>query len=613
MRNGYAGSLLYIDLTRDKILKETLEEHMMKAFIGGKGFVAKLLHELLQPNLNPFSSENLLIFAAGPLNGTIPPYGNKNIVAAKSPLTGLYMDSYFSGGFGAELKFAGYDALIIKGKATKPVCIFIDDSEVKILDASHIWGKTTYETYNIVKKDIGDASVKVACIGPAGENLINFACIDADVHRQAGRCGGGAVMGSKNLKAIAIRGSGEIEVANIEKLINLAREFSEILKKTPDTNSYSTFGTAVAVPFANIEALWPCRNWQDQIYDEAADEYSGERQKEKVWVKSRSGYGCTMLCEKVAIITSGPYVGKIVHGSEYETVAMLGANCGYSDLNALLQANLLCDLLGLDTISTGAVASFAMECYEKGLLTSEDLGGLELTFGNFSALHKLIEMIAYRRGIGNILAEGVKKAAQKIGKGAERYAIEIKGLETPAWGVRGAPAMALQYVTVDRGGCHQRGWPILYEVAGKDPEGRKIDRLSIEGKAVCCKWEQDYTSALGVLVQCDLTRYGIDPRYFYEALSFATGYEIDFNIFMKVGERIWNLIRLINLREGLTRESEEQLPIRFHEEPVSSGPAKGHRMNINELKKMLTEYYNLRGWDEKGKPTKEKLYDLGLE
>lgn len=613
MRNSYAGSLLYVDLTRDKIFKETLIEHITKAFIGGKGFVAKLLYDLLQPNLNPFSPENLLIFAAGPLNGTIPPYGNKNIVGTKSPLTGLYMDSYFSGGFGAELKFAGYDALIIKGKATKPVYIFIEDSEVKILDASHIWGKTTYETYDIVKKDIGDASIKVICIGPAGENLVNFACIDADVHRQAGRCGGGAIMGSKNLKAIAVRGSGEIEVINIEKLINLAREFSEVLKKTPDTNSYSTFGTAAAVPFANIEALWPFRNWQNQIYDEAVDEYSGERQKEKVWVKSRSGYGCTMLCEKVAIITSGPYVGKVVHGSEYETVAMLGANCGYSDLNALLQANLLCDLLGLDTISTGAVSSFAMECYENGLLTSEDLGGLDLKFGNFNALHKLIEMIAYRRGIGNILAEGVKRAAQKIGKGAERYAIEIKGLETPAWGVRGAPAMALQYVTVDRGGCHQRGWPIIYEVAGKDPEGRNIERLSIQGKAACCKWEQDYTSALGSLVQCDLTRYGIDPRYFYEALSFATGYEMNFNTFMKVGERTWNLIRLINLREGLTRDSEEQLPIRFHEEPVNSGPAKGHCMNRNELKKMLTEYYDLRGWDEKGKPTREKLSDLELE
>lgn len=612
MQGGYAGSILYIDLTTGKVLKEKLEGNLAKAFVGGKGFIAKLLYDLLEPGLDPLSPENLLVFATGPLNGTIPPYGNKNVVGAKSPLTGLYMDSYFSGGFGAELKFAGYDALVIRGKATKPTYIFIDDSEIKLLDASHIWGKTTHETYNIIRRDVGDPTVKIVCIGPAGENLVRFACIDADVHRQAGRCGGGAVMGSKNLKAIAVRGSGEIEVADLDKLIKLAKEFSEVLKKTPDTNSYSIFGTAAAVPFANEEALWPYRNWQDQVCDKAVDEYSGETQKERVWIKDRSGYGCTMLCEKVAIITKGPYRGSVVHGAEYETVAMLGTNCGYSDLNSLLQANLLCDSLGLDTISTGSVISFAMECYENGILSKEDFGGLDPKFGNFNALQELIHMIAYRRGIGDVLAEGVRRASQKIGKGSERYAVEIKGLEVPAWGVRGAPAMALQYVTTDRGGCHQRGWPILYEVTGKDPEGREIERLSTEGKAACCKWDQDYTSAMGTLVQCDLTRFGVDPRYFYEALSFATGYEMGFKDFMMVGERIWNLIRLINLREGLTKKDEERMPARFCEEPLPSGPARGHYISKSDLEKMLAEYYRLRGWDAEGKPSQRKLAELGL-
>lgn len=610
---GYAGFLLFIDLTTNKVEKHELGENIRNMFIGGKGFVAKLLYDLLPPNTDPFSPENPLIFAAGPLNGTIPPFGNKNIVGGKSPLTGLYMDSYFSGGFGAELKFAGYDALVIKGRSQKPVYIIIDDNETKILDATHVWGKTTYETYNILKKDYGDPTVKVVCIGPAGENMVRFACIDADIHRQAGRCGGGAIMGSKNLKAIVVRGSGEIEVAQVDKLIDLAKEFSEVLRKTPDTSGYSEYGTSIAVSYANLEGLWPYKNWQDQVYDEAVNEYSGEEQKKRVWIKDRSGYGCTMLCEKVAVITEGPYAGKFVHGAEYETVAMLGANCGFSNLNALLQANLLCDLFGIDTISMGAVASFAMECYERGILTREDLGGLDLKFGNYDALNKLIEMVAYRKGIGNILAEGVRIASQKIGKGAERYAIEIKGLEMPAWGVRGAPAMALQYVTVDRGGCHQRGWPIIYETTGTGPEGQKIERLSVEGKAACCKWDQDYTSAMGTLIQCDLTRFGVDPSYFTRALSYAIGYEVTFKDFMVIGERIWNLIRLINLREGLTGEMEEKIPARFMEEPLPSGPAKGHYISKEELRKMLNEYYRIRGWDDKGKPRKEKLLELGLE
>lgn len=613
MAYGYAGSILHINLTTSKVEKQVLKEDMRKMFIGGKGFVSRLLYDLLPSKVDPLSPENLLIFATGPLNGTIPPFGNKNIVGGKSPLTGLYMDSYFSGGFGAELKFAGYDALIIRGRAEKPVYIFINDDEVKILDATHLWGKTTYETYSILKRDCGDPTVKVACIGPAGENMVRFACIDADVHRQAGRCGGGAIMGSKNLKAVVVRGSGEIEIANVDKLINLAREFSEVLKKTPDTSGYSEYGTPLAVSYANTEAFWPYKNWQDQVYDEGASEYSGEEQKRRVWIKDRSGYGCTMFCEKVAVIVRGPYAGKVVHGAEYETVAMLGANCGFSNLNALLQANLLCDLFGIDTISMGAVASFAMECYERGILTREDLDGLDLKFGNHEALNKLIEMVAYRRGIGNILAEGVKIASQKIGKGAERYAIEIKGLEMPAWGVRGAPSMALQYVTVDRGGCHQRGWPIVYETAGIGPEGQKLERLSAEGKAACCKWDQDYTSAMGTLIQCDLTRFGVDPNYFTRALSYAIGYEITFKDFMIIGERIWNLIRLINLREGLTREMEEKIPARFMEEPLPSGPAKGHFISKDDLKKMLNEYYRIRGWDEEGRPTREKLLELKLE
>jgi aldehyde:ferredoxin oxidoreductase len=608
---GYAGKILYIDLTKRKVSIKPLNSELAKMFIGGKGFIAKLLYDLLPPKIDPFSPENALVFATGPLNGTIWP-GTKNIVGAKSPLTGIYMDSYFSGRFGAELKYAGYDALVITGRSDKPVYLWIDDGSVEFRDATHIWGKSTYETYDIVKEEVGDVTAQVVCIGPAGENLVRFATIDADVHRQAARCGGGAVMGSKKLKAIAVRGSGDIEVAKLDEFLRLAEEFTDILKKTPDTRMYSELGTPSCVPFANSEALWPYRNWQDQVFNDAVNEYKGETQKERLWVKHRSGFACCMQCEKVAILRKGPRVGEVVHGIEYETLAMIGVNCGFADLDALAYANFLCDYYGLDTISTGTVAAFAMELYERGILTKEDTGGLKLEFGNYEALHKLIELIAFRKGIGNILAEGVKRAAERIGKGAEKYAIHVKGLELPAWAARGAPGMGLQYATVDRGGCHQRGWPIMYEVGGLALyDGTIVERLSIKGKAKAVKWEQDLTTAMGTLVLCDFTRFGTNPKYFSMALSLATGWNIDFNEFMKIGERVWNLIRMFNVREGISRK-DDTLPRRFIEEPVPSGPAKGHKITPEEFNEMLSEYYKLRGWDEEGRPTKEKLAKLGL-
>jgi len=610
MANGYAGKILYIDLTKSKVNSKSIDTGVAKKFIGGKGLAAKLLYDLLQPKIDPFSPDNILVFATGPVNGTIWP-GNKNIVATKSPLTHIYMDSYFSGGFGPELKYAGYDALVIKGKADKPIYLSIDDANVEFRDASHIWGKTTYETYKIVKEELRDDTVKIVCIGPAGENKVRFACIDADIHRQAGRCGGGAVMGSKNLKAIAVRGSGEVEVAKFDELLNLAREFTKTLKETPDTKGYSELGTPACLPLADDEALWPYKNWQDQVFKNASNQYRGETQRDRIWIKHRSGFGCPMFCEKVAVIKKGSHVGEILHGIEYETSGLLGASCGYADLDALAYANLLCDYYGLDTISTGAVIAFAMECNERGILTKKDVNGLELKFGNYEVVHKLIELIAFRRGFGNLLAEGVKRVAERIGKSSEKYAIHVKGLETPAWGVRGAPGMALQYATVDRGGCHQRGWPITYEFGVALPDGSTVERLSLEGKAKCSKWEQDYTSALGTLIQCDLTRYSIDPKYFYTALSLVTGWNIDYNEFVKIGERIWNLIRMINVREGITRK-DDTIPKRFMEEPLPSGPAKGHRVTSEDLNRMLDDYYQLRGWDTEGKPTKAKLLELGL-
>jgi aldehyde:ferredoxin oxidoreductase len=604
MLKGYAGKILRVNLSEQKTTRETLNTEMARKFIGGKGLFGKYLFDEVKAKTDPLSPENVLMIATGPLTGTLAP-SNRAVVITKSPLTNTFLDSYFGGVFGQELKFAGYDGLIIEGKAEKKVYLWVDDDNAEILDAKHLNGMETGRTSMRIKDDLGDSTIKVGCIGPAGEKLVRFACIDFDIHRQAGRGGAGAVMGSKNLKAVAIRGTGNIEVADLVALKEAAKEAHLALKENP----YTALGTAGSVGFANDQGYFPYKNFQDQTYRDA-DRLAGEAQSKRIWTRRRSCYSCPIRCTFVSVLKRGIHSGMVVDAIEYENAGMLGANCDISDTEDVAFSNYLCDELGLDAISAGNAVGFVMECFQKKLLTKNDVG-FEVKFGDSKAQIELIKRIAERVGFGDILAEGVMRAARRIGHNTEDFAIHIRGLEMPAWAPRGSPGMGLALATADRGGCHQRSWPIAFELGAPTPYGDRLDRLALKGKPEIVKWEQDFLSTLYSLVECEFSRSKLNMEHYCKLLSATTGWEIAPAEFMRVGERIWNLTRLFNVREGF-RRSDDSLPARFMNEPLPSGPAKGHRISLQDLNKMLNAYYSLRGWNELGIPSTDRLLQLGL-
>jgi len=614
MVNSYAGKILRINLSKEEgTSKEELNINFAKRFLGGKGFGAKLLYEILRPNVDPFGPDNPLIYCTGPLTATMAPC-NRFCIVTKSPLTGAFSDSYAGGHFGQELKYAGYDVVIISGKAKKPVYIWIGDEDIDIKPADHLWGLDTYEVYKVLKKEIGDETAKISCIGPAGERKVRFALVDCEYHRQAGRCGTGAVMGSKNLKAIVTRGTNDISVAHPKAFEEAVQTAYEEVAECEESASrwIKKGGTPAFIAFANEQALFPVRNFQDG-YSQKAEYLDDVNQRKSFWLREYSCFACPVHCTKVGMIRKGPFAGTVCDIIEYETTGLLGASCEIYDVEPLAYANWQCDRLGLDTISTGNVISFAMECYERGIITKEDTGGIELTFGNWKAQIELIEKIAHREGIGDILAEGVMRAAKLIGKGAENLAVHVKGMEAPAWGPRGAPGEGLALATADRGADHQKAWPIAFEVQGSIwPGGHPVDRLTTEGKAEAVKWEQDHLAALYSLVICEIFSHtGIKNNTYAKLASAATGWDIDYGKLLEYGERTWNVIKLYNWREGFRRK-DDNLPLRF-KEPLPSGPAKGHKFIDEDLNKMLDEYYALRGWDKEGKPSRNKLLELGLE
>jgi aldehyde:ferredoxin oxidoreductase len=605
MPNGFAGKFLLINLSEEKIRKEPLDLGIARKLIGGKGLFGKILFDRLKPKIDPLKSENILIIGTGPLTGTLAP-SNRSVVITKSPLTNTFLDSYFGGVFGQELKFAGYDGIVVEGKAEKLSYIWVDDDYVELRDARHLQNLETGITSVRIKNELGDNTIKVGCIGPAGERLVRFACIDFDIHRQAGRGGAGAVMGSKNLKAIAVRGTKNIEVANPEALKETAKKANKALKENPLTE----LGTAGTVSWSNEQGFFPARNFQDQAFKHAL-KLSGEMQRVRLWIKRRACFACPVRCTSISMLRKGIFSGIIVDGIEYETCGLLGGNCEIGDPEDVAYANYLCDELGLDTISTGNIIGFVMELFQKKLL-SKEVVGLEVKFGDSNTQIELIKMIATREGFGDILADGVMRAAQQVGRDTEEFAIHIKGLETPAWPPRGSPGMGLALATADRGGCHQRAWPIGYELGSPTPYGETLARLALEGKSKIVKWEQDFLSTLYSLVECEFSRSALNINHFCELLNAVTGWDINAGEFMQIGERIWNLTRIFNVREGFTR-AQDTLPERFMKEPLPSGLAKGHIITTQDLNKLLDEYYHLRGWNEYGIPTLEKLKTLELD
>ena len=602
MLGGYVGKTLRVDLSRKKISSEDLNTQWARMFIGGKGLGAKYLFEELKPNTDPLSPENVMIIMTGPLTGTTAPCASRYAMFTKSPLTGAFLDSYIGGYLGAELKFAGFDAVIIKGKAEKPVYLWITDGKAEFRDAKDLWGLDIHETEKRIKEDLEDKEVKVAAIGPAGENLVKMACITVDLYRHAGRGGAGAVMGSKKLKAVAVRGHQGVSVPKIEDFIALSQEITKNDVLTADNEWAKIDGTPGFLRMVQEAGILPTRNFQMGVF-EHVNKIDEVALKEKILVRRRACYGCPLGCGNLTQVKHGPFAGTVVEGPEYETLAMAGANCYISDLEGIAKYNLLCDQLGLDTISTGDAIAFAMECYERGIITMKDTNGLELTFGNVEAYIEMPRLIAYRKSIGNILAEGVRRAAEKIGKGSERFAVQVKGLEYPGYDPRGSIGMALAYAVSDRGACHLRAWPANSEAFGH------LDPFATEGKAQLVIDDQNLYSVKWSLVVCDF--YAIGYSNIARLCSAATGWDLEEKDVKIIGERVWNLTRLFNVREGLSRKN-DTLPERISKDQLKRGRAEGHVVSIADFNIMLDEYYKLRGWDEEGRPKEAKLKELGL-
>ena len=505
---AYTNKFLVIDLSCESIDIIPVPEELKQAYIGGKGFGAKFLFENVLPGTDPLGPDNYLMFMTGPLTGTLAP-AMRGCVVTKSPLTGIFLDSYFGGSFSPEIKYAGYDGILIKGTASKPSYIWIDDDRVEIRDAKGIWGTDALVSNRMIKAQLGDESIKIAGIGQAGENLVSYALISCEFNRQAGRGGAGAVMGSKNLKAIAIRGTHPVSVHDPKGFKQACEEALQELDQSPDIAVLREAGTAGFVEYANETGLLPHKNYQNGTFSKAAN-LGDKGQSRHLWLGSNACMGCPIYCSKIGAVRTGRYKGIVTDIVEYESAGLMGSNLDISDVRAVAHLVKLCDCYGMDSMSTGTVIGFAMEACEKGMIDAP--AGIEIKFGSVEAAEYLIHAIAKRQeGLGDLLSQGVKSAAQHIGKNASDIAVHTKGLETPAWGPRGVSGMGLAYMTTDRGGCHQRGFPASYELEGQW-EDQVLDPLSVEGKATMVIALQNYSAGTDTLVKCDFGTSGIDRK-----------------------------------------------------------------------------------------------------
>ena len=601
--SGYAGKILEIDLTQGKVKQTSLDPDLALKYIGGKGFGARWLYDRMPPQSDPFGPENILIFATGPLTGTLVPGSGRCIVSCKSPATGYWLDANCGGFFGPEMKMAGFDAVILRGTASQPVMIIMDGENINIRDARELWGKDTFTTHQWIKSHFGE-EFRVACIGEAGEKRVRFANIISEA-RAFGRGGAGAVMGSKNLKAIAIRGHSPITIANPERFMRICREaFNEIAIHPDSGGGRQKYGTNTILSCMNEAGVHPVRNFQKGVFQGRS--IVNEEEIQEFYVRNKACYGCPIYCSKISKVKEGKYKGAFVEGPEYENVWSFGAQCENTDIPAIIHAEYLCDLYGLDAISTGNVIGFLMECMEKEVLEEPDIG-FPLRFGDDEGIIRMIHLIGQRQGSAFLWGEGVKRIAEEIGEDSESFAIHVKGLEMPAYDPRGSTGIALAYATSDRGACHLRSWPIGAELLSAE---ERIDPFSMEFKAEFVKSQQDLFTIINSSVTCLFTIFSLSLRHIVQFLHTVTGIE-SFSSpeeVLRIGERTNNLVRLFNLREGLTMK-EDSLPNRFLTEPLKEGPCRGR---VVDLETMLKEYYFVRGWDEEGRPKLETLKKLGL-
>ncbi len=604
MADGYTGKVLRVNLTEEKTSVEPLNREWAKEYIGGKGLGARYLFEELKPGTDPLSPENVLSIWTGPLVGTMVPLTSRYAVITKSPLTGTFLDTYAGGYFGPEMKYAGFDAVIVNGKAPKPVYLYLNDGNAEIRDAKNVWGKDMFKTEELLREEVGQKAARIAGIGQAGEKLSRIAGVTSDITRNAGRGGAGAVFGSKNLKAVVAKGSLGVEVPDIDGFVKMAKQM--LLKdvvENPDHAGLVTDGTPIIVDMSQDAAILPTNNWHSGQFDG----YKGidsDALKTRVFVRKKACFGCGIACGSWAKVRDGPFKGASTEGPEYETLGLAGSNCGVQNIEAIVKFAEECDRLGLDTISAGAAVGFAMDLYEQGIITKEDTGGLELKFGNEEAYAKMPEMIAERKSkIGDLLAEGSLIAARKIGKDTEKLVIHAKGCEYPAYDPRGSIGMALAYATSDRGADHNRAWPVASDAYGDG------DPWSTEGKAAICHEEQILKSFKWSMIFCDF--YGVSNENMAMYYTAVTGQPATEDWLTAVGTRVWNLVRAFNVREGFSRK-DDTMPDRMESEPLPSGKTAGKAVPPGAFDKMLMEYYQLWGWDEDGRPTKKTLEDCGL-
>ena len=593
------GKVLRVNLTTGAVSKEELSAEDSKAFIGGRGLGGKMLMDEIPAGIDALSAENKLFFMTGPLTGTAAPTGGRYMVVTKSPLNNVIASSNSGGFWGAELKFAGYDVLAIEGKAKEPVYISIKDDVVEVKPAGHVWGKNTNETTDLLLEEFGDPKARVANISTAGENLSRIACIMNDRWRAAGRSGVGAVMGSKNLKAIVVRGTGKVEVAEPEKFKATVKEAMGKIKANGVTGEgLPAYGTAVLVNIINEAGIFPTNNFQYGVFDKA-EEISGEAIAEKYLKKKDPCFRCPIACGRYCEVDG---VGG--GGPEYETIWAFGGDCGVSDLKAVIKANNVCNEIGVDTISAGATIAAAMELYQRGFIKDADLaGGPALNWGSAEAVLEWVARMADKDGFGAQLATGSARLTEAYG--APELSMAVKKLELPAYDPRGIMGHGLQYATSNRGGCHVRGYMISPEILGL-PEA--LDRFSLDGKAEWVKIFQDLTAAIDSSGLCLFTSFALGAQDYADLLTYATGNEYTAEGVLEAGDRAYNVERLFNLVEGYSA-ADDTLPKRFLEDPMPEGPTKG---KVHPLDQLLPKYYEIRGWGTDGVPTDDKKKALGL-
>jgi aldehyde:ferredoxin oxidoreductase len=620
MPNGYNGKILRVDLDRESINVEELHENLYCRYLGGGTLALHYLLNELKPKSDPLGPENILVFAGSVISGTPATGLSRFSVAAKSPLTGGFGEAEAGGWWIPELKFAGYDAIVVKGKANRPVYLWIHDGEAEIRDARHLWGKFTKETQEEIRKELGDERIRIASIGPAGEKLVRFACILNDLKHANGRTGLGAVMGSKNLKAIAVRGRKKMEVADEESVKTLTKWVKDTYEEP--YFSLANLGTARVTVMLSEQGILPTFNFREGSF-EGAEAISGETMSKTILVRRGTCYGCFVRCKREVQVTEPYSVDPAYGGPEYETVAAFGSTCGIDDLKAISWTNQLCNAYGLDTISTGGLISFAMECYENGILKKGDTGGMDLRFGNVEAMIRMVEMIGKREGLGNILADGMSSAAQKFGKGADRFAMHVKGMPLPFHEPRGKVGVGLGYAVSPTGPDHMEiphdpFWATGAGIGLLRPLGilEPVDVLDLGPKKVkLFVYLQQYFDLLNSLGICMFTAKPFGPHTITEIVDYVkavTGWQTSLFDLLKVGERHANMARIFNLREGFTAK-DDTLPDRLFN-PMEGGTLKGKKIDKEQFSKAVETYYQMMGWDpEAGVPKKEKLAELDLD